>query len=430
MRRTAKPGGATTSSRRLLRALVVGCVVVFALVYWVFVGRAGDLLGDRLQAYEQRSLSDYADRDLRPAVVTAGRLTVNAAAARRLKQAVAQDDGLRSIQVWDRRGRLVYSTDRGDRRQARVQVTVGLLGALFDGDRTLEQTDDTHAVAVPVYRGRTLIGALVLRADAKEVTGLVAETRWAAGALAAAALLTALIAVSTVAGVVGRRLVAQGAELDESHEELFASYKELEQGSLEAMETLNATVEAKDPYTAGHSERVRRVSLAVGRQLHLSPKRLGALATAALFHDVGKIAVPDEILTKSGDLSPVEFEILARHPAQGADIVGNLSRLNDAVPLVRHHHERWDGRGYPDGLSGTAIPVESAIIAVADAWDAMTTSRPYRRALPVPHALSQIEDGRGTQFSPVVVDVFLAFTREHLHEIAPPADVPLLAIAG
>jgi HD-GYP domain-containing protein (c-di-GMP phosphodiesterase class II) len=428
--RTAPPGGATASSRRLLRVLIAACAAVFALACWVFVAKSSDLLGDRLHAYEERSLADYAVSHVRPIVVSGGRLTVGATAERRLKQTVVGDSALRSIQVWDRRGRLVHSTNRSDRSQTRLLVTEGLLAALFEGDRKLEEIGGTHAVAVPLYRGGTLIGALVLRSDAEAATSLVAETRWAIGALAAVTLFVALVGVAVVVGIVGHRLVAQGAELDESQHEVFASYKELEEGSREAMETLNATVEAKDPYTAGHSERVRRVSLAIGRQLHLSPKRLGALSTAALFHDVGKIGVPDEILTKSGDLTPVEFELLTRHAAQGADIVGNLSRLQEAVPLVRHHHERWDGRGYPDRLSGTTIPVESAIIAVADAWDAMTTSRPYRRALPVQHALSQIEAGRGTQFSPAVVDAFLAFARDHLHEIAPPADVPVLAVAG
>jgi HD-GYP domain-containing protein (c-di-GMP phosphodiesterase class II) len=248
--------------------------------------------------------------------------------------------------------------------------------------------------------------------------------------MAAVALVVALAGVAVVAALVGRRLRTQGVELDESSHELFASYQELERGSLEAMATLNATVEAKDPYTAGHSERVRRISLAVGRELNLTPRQLGALGTAALFHDVGKIAVPDDILTKQGDLSPSEFAILSRHAVRGADIVGKLSRLQDAVPFVRHHHERWDGRGYPDGLAGSSIPIEAAIIAVADAWDAMTTSRPYRRALPIEHALSQIEAGRGRQFSPSVVDAFLTVVREHPEQVAPPVDVARLAAVG
>lgn len=410
--------------------LVLACTAVFALACWIVVSEAGGLLGDRLRAYEQESVAEDAVRRLRPIVMPGGRLAVEANAKRRLRRIVKDDSELRSIQVWHRDGRLLFSTNGADRKSIRVQVTEGLLAALFDGDRRLDVRDGTHAVSVPLRRGSTLVGALVVRSDASAVDGLVEEARWAAGAIAGASLLAALIAVATFAVVVGRRLVEQGADLDDRHHELLTSYKELEQGSLEAMEALNATVEAKDPYTAGHSERVRRVALAIGRELHLSPKRLGILATAALFHDVGKIGVPDEILTKPGKLTPAEFEMLSRHAARGAEIVGNLSRLNHAVPIVRHHHERWDGGGYPDGLRGTSIPVEAAIIAVADAWDAITTSRPYRGARTAEHALAQIEGGRGTQFSPAVVDAFLGFAHDHLHEITPPATPAVLAATG
>jgi HD-GYP domain-containing protein (c-di-GMP phosphodiesterase class II) len=413
-----------------MRAVVVGCAVVFAFACWVLVTRSGDVLGDRLRAFEQRRIASYADRELRPLVLVDGRVAVNSAAARRLRRAVDDDEGLHSLQVWNLDGRLVFATDPAERRSAPAQVNRGLLAALSDGDPLLESSGGTEVVAVPLRRDGKLVGAVVARADASDVSALVSDARRETGAIGAAALLVALAGVALVAVVVGRRLTSQGDELDESSHELFASYQELERGSLEAMATLNATVEAKDPYTAGHSERVRRVSLAIGRELNLTPRRLGALGTAALFHDVGKIAVPDEILTKEGDLSPVEFEILSRHAARGAEIVGNLSRLHDAVPLVRHHHERWDGRGYPDSLAGQSIPVEASIIAVADAWDAMTTSRPYRRALPIEHALSQLEAGRGTQFSPRVVDAFLAVAHEHPEDVAAPVDVARLVAVG
>jgi putative nucleotidyltransferase with HDIG domain len=219
----------------------------------------------------------------------------------------------------------------------------------------------------------------------------------------------------TVAGVFGALLVlltllVRGAShrLHGQTEELRHSYRMLEESSLETIETLNATVEAKDPYTAGHSQRVRGIALAIGRQLGLPRERLETLGASALFHDVGKIGVSDAILTKRGELDAAEFEIIKEHAARGAEIVSKLSRLKEAVPAIRHHHERWDGHGYPDGLVGDQIPLEASIVGLADAWDAMTTGRPYAHALSLTAALEQVRSRRGTQFRPEVVDAFLA----------------------
>ena len=152
-------------------------------------------------------------------------------------------------------------------------------------------------------------------------------------------------------------------------------------------------------------------------------KQLGALATAALFHDIGKIGMPDAILTKPDRLDRAEAMIMREHVTRGAEIVARITSLRDSVPAIRHHHERWDGLGYPDGLSGTDVPVDAAIIAIADAWDAMTTDRPYAVALDMAEAMLQIQAGRGKQFSPVVVDAFLRVSHRRPAEIFPP-DAP------
>ena len=158
---------------------------------------------------------------------------------------------------------------------------------------------------------------------------------------------------------------------------LVESNRLLEESALEAVESLNATVDAKDPYTAGHSQRVQRIAVAIGAELGLEQERLEVLRFAGLFHDIGKIGVPDAILTKPGRLTELEFEIVKRHPEDGARIVGRLRRLHATVPAILHHHERWDGDGYPHGLRGEEIPLEAAIVGLADAVDAMTTDRPY-----------------------------------------------------
>src|SRR5262249_10619511 len=155
---------------------------------------------------------------------------------------------------------------------------------------------------------------------------------------------------------------------------------------------------AKDPYTAGHSQRVQRIAVALGEELRLERVQLDVLRIAGLFHDIGKIGVPDAILTKPGRLTELEFEIVKRHPADGAQIVGRLHSLVAAVPAVLHHHERWDGHGYPHGLRAEEIPLEAAIVGLADAVDAMTTDRPYSSARALEDAVDEIMRNRGTQF--------------------------------
>jgi putative nucleotidyltransferase with HDIG domain len=210
--------------------------------------------------------------------------------------------------------------------------------------------------------------------------------------------------------------------------DLLDTTRELEQSLLDTIETLNAAVEARDPYTAGHSQRVRRVALAVGRALALPPDRLGALGTAALFHDIGKIGMPDSILTKSEQLTRDEAALMREHVTRGADIVSKFPSFASSVPAIRHHHERWDGLGYPDGMSGDDIPIEAAIIGLADAWDAMTTDRPYATALTLNEAMMQIRGGRGKQFNPAVVDAFWEVAKRRPAEVLPP-DAPTATVA-
>jgi putative nucleotidyltransferase with HDIG domain len=169
------------------------------------------------------------------------------------------------------------------------------------------------------------------------------------------------------------------------------------------MESLSATVDARDSYTAGHSRRVRDLSLAIGRELALSSAELDVLAYAGLFHDIGKLAVPDSILLKPSSLSESEWEVMRRHPDEGARIIGRLGFLDAAVSAIRHHHEHYDGKGYPDGRSGEEIPISARIIHVADAADSMLTERVYRAARPAEMALAEIRRGAGRQFCPQCV---------------------------
>jgi diguanylate cyclase (GGDEF)-like protein/putative nucleotidyltransferase with HDIG domain len=176
--------------------------------------------------------------------------------------------------------------------------------------------------------------------------------------------------------------------------------KLLRERSTAAMESLSATVDARDKYTAGHSRRVQQLALAIGRELGLSQAELDLLGHAALFHDIGKLAIPDAILLKPASLSLEEWDLMQRHADEGARIIDRLGFLNDAVPAIRHHHERFDGTGYPEGLAGEEIPLGARIIHVADALDSMLTTRIYRAARPASEALEELRRASGTQFCP------------------------------
>jgi putative nucleotidyltransferase with HDIG domain len=251
------------------------------------------------------------------------------------------------------------------------------------------------------------IGAYEIYADPRALGDLIGSRRtmlwFAVGAIFLA--LWALLAV-LVRGA-SHTLRRQNEKLRARTLRLAESNRLLEESALEAVESLNATVDAKDPYTAGHSQRVQRIAVALGEELGLGHEQLDVLRFAGLFHDIGKIGVPDAILTKPARLTELEFEIVKRHPEDGARIVGRLHRLHSAVPAVLHHHERWDGNGYPHGLRGEGIPLEAAIVGLADAVDAMTTDRPYSAARSLADAAEEVVRNRGTQFAPAVVDAFV-----------------------
>ena len=172
--------------------------------------------------------------------------------------------------------------------------------------------------------------------------------------------------------------------------------------------SLTSALRAKDPQTKDHAERCSWYTGELAAELGLSDVEVSVLRVASLLHDIGKIVVPDDILLKPGPLTTAEMERMRRHPSDGANTLSNVPTAADAVPVIRHHHERFDGTGYPQGLSGEDIPIGARILLVADAFDAMTEDRPYRKAMPVAAAIEELKRFRGTQFDPTVVDAFLA----------------------
>ena len=190
--------------------------------------------------------------------------------------------------------------------------------------------------------------------------------------------------------------------------QLYKVTGQLEQTNKELLELMVAAIEARDPYTSGHSRRVADKARIISRAVGLREKDAERVVAAALLHDVGKIhEVFGPILSKPGRLTPEEQVIMRTHPIKSAELAGKVTELRDVVPLIRHHHENFDGTGYPDGLKGEAIPLGSRIIMFADTIDAMTTDRPYRAALDGSSVRKEILRFRGTQFDPTICDSLL-----------------------
>ncbi len=194
--------------------------------------------------------------------------------------------------------------------------------------------------------------------------------------------------------------------------ELKKKEKKLQNIFLNIMSSLVNALEEKDPYTRGHSQRVCEYALMIGEKCGFSKQRLNNLKNAALLHDIGKFGIPDSILHKKGRLSEEEFEFVKRHPIQGVRILQPIEEFREFLPFILYHHERYNGKGYPYGLIGDAIPEEAQIIAISDVFDALTSGRPYRASLSFLEAIEEIEKGKGKEFNPTLVDLFKQVLKE------------------
>jgi putative nucleotidyltransferase with HDIG domain len=212
------------------------------------------------------------------------------------------------------------------------------------------------------------------------------------------------------AGIVGVNLDV--TEIRRAEDELAASAQQLARTLEGAVAALGATTELRDPYTAGHQRRVAELAYAIGLELGWNEARLKSLRTAALLHDIGKIVLPAEILAKPGRLSETEMQLIRQHANASAEIVGSIGFEHNVAEMIRQHHERLDGSGYPEGLRGLEILAEARILAVADVVEAMISHWPYRPALPVEVALSEIVDGAGIRYDAEVCGIAIELVRE------------------
>jgi PAS domain S-box-containing protein len=181
----------------------------------------------------------------------------------------------------------------------------------------------------------------------------------------------------------------------------------LKNATLETLKALSQVIEANDPYTAGHSARVTEIALRIASEMSLGEDQLDILHIAGLLHDLGKVGIPESVLNKPSKLTRVEWLMIQAHPVISAQTAEQVTAFRAAVPAIRHHHERWDGTGYPDRLAGESIPLLARILAVADSFEAMTSRRAYRRARTQEEAVAELARGAGSQWDPATVDAFL-----------------------
>jgi len=202
--------------------------------------------------------------------------------------------------------------------------------------------------------------------------------------------------------------------VEERTAKLQQAYRTLKKSHLDSVKVLAEAIDAKDPYTRGHSDRVKRMSLAIAKKMGFSEERLENLEYGALLHDIGKIGIKDEVLQKQAPLSSEEYQYIQEHPLIGVKIVEGVEFFKDKIPMIRYHHEHYDGNGYPNGLAGEAIPLEARIISLPDAFDAMTSARPHRGVMPLQNVLAELEKCKGKQFDPKVLEIFL---REKIYKL-------------
>jgi putative nucleotidyltransferase with HDIG domain len=422
-----------TRSLTLLRVFVVLSALVLGIGGLALASLVASAIRDQAVEDREAAVSQYVDGVLGRDIVHGNRIAVDRAPSVDALARVHNRSDILSVKVWRPDGVLAWTDTDRDRIGKGFKVSEHLHEALRgNGEAELENLGDDgeHAGereagidrALEVYApirsddGKRIVGAFEVYADANPLQAAISERRNQIWAVIGAVFFVLLVALGLLARKASNTLRRQTRLLQEHSAALSESYDALEQSTLDAIESLNAAVEAKDPYTAGHSARVQRVALALGNELQLSGDELDALRLGGLFHDIGKIAIPDAILLKPDKLTAEEFERMKDHSAEGARIVGKLGRLHPIVPIVRHHHERWDGKGYPDGLAGEEIPLLAAIVGLADAWDAMTTERPYAAAMDTEDALDEIRRGSGTQFAPAVAEAML-----RLRELEPVA---------
>lgn len=316
-----------------------------------------------------------------------------------------QANHIQKIIVFDLKGKILYATDKG------------LIGGLEEKDLrrirnnqiTSEKEDELFSIIVPIKVGQPekIVGAFEIYTHYSDWTDKLSGVRLVIWSFIAVSAFLVLAAFSV--------LIRRATATIESKNELMAnlskrleeSHTFLSQSNSGTVSALLSALDAKDRYTAKHSSNVAAYALKIGTELKLSQVEMQTIDTAAILHDIGKIGIPGHILNKRGSLDDSEFALVKKHSEIGAQIIHFIYYLEEVAEVILYHHERYDGQGYPRGLAGEDIPLTARILAVADVYDALTTDRPYRGAMPKEKARRILLEGSGSQFDPVVVNAFL-----------------------
>jgi putative two-component system response regulator len=268
--------------------------------------------------------------------------------------------------------------------------------------RTIRQTDGDVAV--------------IMITGAPDLDGALEAMRLGAYDHLAKPLNLAQLTLTVERAIEQKRLIAENREyqrnletmVEERTDQLREANDELRRLFMGSIKALAQALEAKDEYTQGHSARVAEVAVGIAQYLSLAENEINDMWLAGFLHDIGKIGIQESVLNKPGKLTAGEWDLIQQHPVLAERILCPIEELSDVIKIVRHHHERFDGSGYPDGLKGGAIPLGARILSVADAYDALTSKRPYRDALSHENAVAVLEEAAGSQFDPVIVRAFLS----------------------
>jgi putative nucleotidyltransferase with HDIG domain len=417
VRVAGRPGLVRTFALRSLVLTAVFVIVLSVLVAWLLwdavVAESNRVVSVPLVATIHRVLPSESSFD---GTLTAEKVLELDADLR--SELVGED--IVALKIWNRRSQVLYSTDREEigRRFPADDSLSAALGGRAKSNFT-EDEDEENEPQVRRY-GALFETYFPVRAESGEVVGAYEVYRrlqpirdTAATSVLVIVLFvmfsgaTMYVAQIQIIRRAEQRLSVSEEEVEKVNGRLESSLRDLEEHTLGTLQALTSAVDAKDSYTAKHSLGTTDYASAIGRQLGLSKGEMRTLERAGLLHDIGKIGVPEQILLNPGRLTEEEFAAVKEHSEIGAQIVESIPFLRDVVPVIRHHHEHWNGKGYPAGLSGKDIPRLARVLSVADAYDAMTSDRPYRAGLKWFRARQELRRWRGVQFDPEAVDALL-----------------------
>lgn len=343
-----------------------------------------------------------------------------------IKENITNEKDMKLVKVWNARGQIIYSskpemigqtfTSETDLKEALAGKTVAEIANLEKPENQLDELDPAKRyieVYVPIRDKATgqMLGVFEVYREADNIYEYIANGQKFGRFFIAVSFLVLYLSLYQIVKRAARTIEEQNVairRLTGRLDETLAAQEVIYVGTIKA---LMSALDAKDHYTAGHCMRVTDYALLLGRAVNLPRERLDILEEAAFFHDIGKIGIPEHILNKKDSLTVEEFEEMKKHPVIGAEIIASTGVFAEHALLVRLHHERYDGRGYPDGLKGEEIPLEARIMAIADTYDAMTSDRPYRSRMPKEKAIGILRDCRGTQLDAELVDIFIDLIR-------------------